>query len=177
MFPLVLSSQISSSKNAKAQISCPYETTEKHVILNTSPFSCLDVRLQHKSYVVFHSVVQVWESLVISMAFHLHVRKPMRLLAIATVLWKWMFYSVSDCWTVAGLLKPWYVGCPSGDAIVRLSDVHIATWTMDSENTWRLPSLGMWSRVSCKNRRFGGMNRLHHQGDKNQRAMNNVNNN
>jgi hypothetical protein len=31
--------------------------------------------------------------------------------------------------------------------------------------------------VSCKNRRFGGMYRLHHQGDKNQRARNNVSSN
>jgi hypothetical protein len=28
---------------------------------------------------------------------------------------------------------------------------------------------------SCKNRRFGGTYRLHHQGDKNRRASNNVN--
>jgi hypothetical protein len=30
---------------------------------------------------------------------------------------------------------------------------------------------------SCKNRRFGGTYRLHHQGEKNQRAGNNVNSN
>jgi hypothetical protein len=30
---------------------------------------------------------------------------------------------------------------------------------------------------SCKNRRFGGMYRLHHQGDKNWRARNNVSSN
>jgi hypothetical protein len=32
-------------------------------------------------------------------------------------------------------------------------------------------------RGSCKNRRFGGKCRLHHQGDKNRRARNNANSN
>jgi hypothetical protein len=30
---------------------------------------------------------------------------------------------------------------------------------------WRIPSSGIWMCRSCDNRRFGGMYRLHHQGD------------
>jgi hypothetical protein len=32
--------------------------------------------------------------------------------------------------------------------------------------------LGGYAGGYCKNRHFGGMNRLHHQGDKNRRARN-----
>jgi hypothetical protein len=41
--------------------------------------------------------------------------------------------------------------------------------TMQNAVLWDVTPCG-----SCKNRRFGGMERLYHQGDKNQRARNNV---
>jgi hypothetical protein len=44
--------------------------------------------------------------------------------------------------------------------------------TMKNALYWEVTSCG-----SCKNRRFEGIYRLRHQGDKNQRARNNVSNN
>jgi hypothetical protein len=47
----------------------------------------------------------------------------------------------------------------------------------DKFHSWRMPSWDITPCGSCKNWRFGGMYRLHHQCDKNRRARNNVNSN
>jgi hypothetical protein len=45
---------------------------------------------------------------------------------------------------------------------------------------WYMQNAVFWDVTSCdasKNQRFGGMDHLHHQGDKNRRARNNVSSN
>jgi hypothetical protein len=59
-----------------------------------------------------------------------------------------------------------------GIVITRLWKMTSLLWVVEE---WHL--LGCYAKCSCKNWSFGGTYRLHHQGDKNRQARNNVSSN